>query len=235
MARFGKMAALPAHKSAHGVPCIVSWAENACSGSDGNGGSSRYYVEVQRYQGDVSEEDAKAGKADSNPYIVNKRMSYSMGGKSHSKIDHQTSLYAGAMHAIESVSQSDVITTKRSMKSLFAQATAEASGEKAPVISDGVAVHHYFVKLNVGFGNNEAFIYIPKADALGDPRGRNMPLPAGELTQEMLDRHENITRLAKEAAQELYGANYQSGATSEREIPEVPEDTSEESTFGKGE
>lgn len=233
MARFGKMAALPQHKSAHAVPCIVSWAENACSGSDGNGGSGRYYVEVQRYQGDVSEEDAKAGKADSNPYIVNKRVSYSMGGKSRSKIDHQTSLYAGAMRAIESVSQSDVITTKHSLKSLFAQATAEASGKDAPELTGGVAVHHYFVKLNVGFGNNEAFIYIPKADALNDPKGRNMPLPAGELTQEMLDKHDNITRLAKEAAQVMYGAKYQTEPAPEREIPEVPEADSEEDSLGK--
>lgn len=233
MARFGKMAALPAHKSAHAVPCIVSWAENACSGSDGNGGSSRYYVEVQRYQGDVSEEDAKAGKADSNPYIVNKRMSYSMGGKSHSKIDHQTSLYAGAMHAIENASESDVVTTKHSLKSLFAQATAEAAGNDAPELSGGVAVHHYFVKLNVGFGNNEAFIYIPKSDALHDPKGRNMPLPAGELTQEMLDKHNNITKLAKEAAQAMYGAKYQTPVPKEREIPEVPEEEPEDMSLGK--
>ena len=233
MARFGKMAALSAHKSTRGVPCIVSWAENACSGSDNNGGSGRYYIEVQRYQGDVSEEDAKAGMADSNPYIVNKRMSYFMGGKSYSKMDHQTSLYAGAMHAIESISQSDVITTKHSMKSLFAQATAETSSASASDISDGVAVHHYFVKLNVGFGNNEAFIYIPKANVLNDPKGRNMPLPAGKLTQEMLDKHNHITRLAKEAAQELYGTNYQSEATNKREIPNSSDDVFDKSVLEK--
>lgn len=222
MARFGKMAGLEAHKSAHAVPCIVSWAENACSGSDGNGGSSRYYVEVQRYQGDVSEDDAKAGKADSNPYIVNKKMSYNMGGSSHNKIDHQTSLYSGAMKAIENASESDVITEKHSMKSAFAQATAAASGQSLPKASDGVKVHHYFVKLNIGFGNNEAFVYIPKADVLNNPNGRNMPLPAGELTQEMLDQHNHITQLAKEAAQEIYGAVYTTPEPS-REIPDVSE------------
>lgn len=206
MARFGKMAVLPEHKSAHAVPCIVSWAENACSGPVG--GSERYYVEVQRYQGNVSEEDAKAGRADSNPYIVNKKMSYMMGGVSHSKIDHQTPLYAGAMKAIQAASESDVVTRRYSMKSAFSVATAETSGGDVPNGADGVNVHHYFVKLNIGFGGNQAFIYIPKSDVLGDPEGKNMPRPAGKFTEEMLARHELITKLSKEAAQELYGTRY---------------------------
>ena len=225
MARFGKMAALEQQKSAHAVPCIVSWAENACSGSDGNGRHSRYYVEVQRYQGNVSEEDAAAGKADSNPYIVNKRVSYNMCGASRNKIDHQTSLYAGAMQAIEQASESDVVTEKYSIKSAFAQATAAASGQDESIPSDGVKVHHYFVKLNIGFGKNEAYIYLPKADVLSDPNGRNMPLPAGEFTKEMLDKHNHITQIAKEAAKEMYGAKYES---KDREVPDVSENTSEE-------
>ena len=227
MARFGKMAVLEQHKSAHAVPCIVSWAENACSGSDSNGRSSRYYVEVQRYQGDVSEEDAKAGKADSNPYIVNKRVSYNICGASHSKIDHQTSLYAGAMKAIEDASESDVITKRHSIRSAFAQATAAATGQSEPEESDSVNVHHYFVKLNIGFGNNEAFIYLPKASELNNPKGRNMPVSAGALTQEMLDKHNHITQLSKEAAQELYGAKY-AAKTDDREIPVVAEESNPE-------
>ena len=228
MARFGKMAVLEQHKSAHAVPCIVSWAENAYSGSDNNGYSGRYYVEVQRYQGDVSEEDAAAGKADSNPYIVNKRVSYNMKGAWHTKIDHQTSLYTGAMQAVQQVSESDVITEKYSIKSAFAQATAAASGQDAKALSDGVKVHHYFVKLNIGFGNNEAFIYIPKADVLSDPKGRNMPVSAGEFTQEMLDRHNHITQIAKEAAQEMYGKKHE-----EKDVSESSKDASEEGSASK--
>ncbi len=226
MARFGKMAGLPEHKSAHAVPCIVSWAETACSGFQDNGRSSRYYVEVQRYQGDVSEEDAKAGKADSNPYIVNKRVSYNLGGKWNTKIDHQTSIYDGAMQAIENASESDVITERHSMKSAFAQATAAAAGEDAPQTEPGTKVHHYFVKLNVGFGNNEAFIYLPKANVLGDPNGRNMPVSAGVLTEEMLERHNRITQISKEAAREIYGSNFTTNEPKkkERELPDVPEE-----------
>lgn len=205
MARFGKMAELDQHKSAHAVPCIVSWAENACSGLDGSGGYSRYYVEVQRYQGDVSELDAKAGKADSNPYIVNKRVSYKMGGSMHSKMDHQTSLYSGAMQAIMDASESDIILEKQSIKSAFAKATAEVSGHESLEESDGVKVHYYFVKLNVGFGNNEAFIYIPKASVLSNPTGRNMPLSAGVLTEEMLAAHNHITQISKDVAKATYG------------------------------
>lgn len=208
MARFGKMAALAQHKSTKAVPCIVSWAENACSGSDDRGGYSRYYVEIQRYQGDVSEEDARAGNADSNPYIVNKRVSYKIGGTLHNKIDHQTPLYSGAMEAIMGVSQGDIVMEKQSIRSAFAQATAEVSGKKSASGSEGVRVHHYFVKLNVGFGNNEAFVYIPKANVLGNPAGRNMPLPAGELTQEMLERHNRITQISKEVAQSAYAAKH---------------------------
>lgn len=223
MARFGKMAGLDSHKSSRNVPCIVSWAENACSGSDGSDGHGRYYVEVQRYQGDVSEDDAKAGRADSNPYIVNKRVSYNAGGSSHSKVDHQTPLYAGAMKAIQDVSENDVVTEKYSMKSAFAQATAAADGRSSDS-HDSVRVHHYFVKLNVGFGNNEAYIYIPKSDTLSNPSGRNMPQPAGPFTQDMLDRHNNITQISKETAQKMYGAKYQKSG-SEREIPEVSDDS----------
>lgn len=229
MARFGKMAGLELHKSSRGVPCIVSWIEGACSGSDGRGGSSRYYVEVQRYQGDVSDDDAKAGKADSNPYIVNKRMTYNMGGSSHSKIDHQTSLYGGAMQAIMSASQNDVITDKYSMKSAFAQATANASGKDAPEAENSVKVHHYFVKLNVGFGNNEAYIYIPKSDVLSNSTGKNMPQPAGEFTREMLDRHNHITQISKDVAQALYGAaRTAESQKSERDIPEVADTVNED-------
>lgn len=207
MARFGKMAVLPQHKSSRAVPCIVSWAENACSGSDGHGGSSRYYVEVQRYQGDVSEEDAKAGNADSNPYIVNKRMTYHMGGSVHNKIDHQTSLYRGAMQAIQKASENELIADRYSIKSAFQVATTEVTGQESNVKPD-VKIHYYFVKLNIGFGNNEAYIYVPKTDVLDNPNGRNMPLPAGQLTEEMLKKHNHITKLAKEAAKELYGAKY---------------------------
>lgn len=206
MARFGKMAALDQHKSTRAVPCIVSWVENACSGSDDRGGYSRYYVEVQRYQGDVSEEDAKAGKADSNPYIVNKRVSYKIGGSMYNKMDHQTSLYSGAMQAIIQASEADIVLEKQSIKAAFAKATAEVSGAQSEEESDGVKVHHYFVKLNVGFGNNEAFIYIPKADVLKNPTGRNMPLPAGSFTKEMLERHQRITQISKDVAQAVYAA-----------------------------
>lgn len=210
MARFGKMAELDQHKSAHAVPCIVSWAETACSGSDNNGGYSRYYVEVQRYQGDVSESDAQAGKADSNPYIVNKRVSYKIGGSLRSKMDHQTPLYSGAMQAIMDASESDIVLEKQSIKSAFAQATAEVSGKEPTVESEGVKVHYYFVKLNIGFGNNEAFIYIPKANVLNNPNGRNMPRPAGILTAEMLEKHNHITQISKEVVQATYGAKYAS-------------------------
>ena len=76
MARFGKQAALDAHKSTKEVECLVSVSDDNCSINTMTGQPSSYYVEAQRLQDQVDPEDAMAGKADSNPYITNKKEYY---------------------------------------------------------------------------------------------------------------------------------------------------------------
>ena len=74
-------------------------------------------------------------------------------------------------------------------------------------------VHNYIVKLNIGFGGpgQPAFFYVPKAvnrtKKDEEYSFRNMPKAGRELTQEILDKHNEITRIAKAAAKELYGSS----------------------------
>ena len=96
LARFGKKAALESQKSTKEVECIVSVAEDGYSVNPATGQPSSYYVEAQRLQDGVSEEDALAGLADSSPFITNKKEYYrSLTGEKREKTSHteQISVY----------------------------------------------------------------------------------------------------------------------------------------------
>ena len=73
MARFGKKAELDEQKSTKEVECIVSVSDDNVSINANTGKPMSYYVEAQRLQDNVDPDDAAAGKADSNPYITNKK------------------------------------------------------------------------------------------------------------------------------------------------------------------
>ena len=90
MARFGKKAALDEQKSTQGVECLVTLTEGNVSVDRVTGEPVSYYVEIQRLQDGVDEDDAKSGKADSNPYITNRREQYvDSSGEVKNKVIHQ--------------------------------------------------------------------------------------------------------------------------------------------------
>lgn len=199
MAKFGAKADLPEQKSTTGVECLISFTDDNVSVHPETGQAVKYYVEAQRLQDTVSIEDAMAGKADSNPYITNKKEYYkTFNGEQREKTSHQESISAYGMEQIKkaAVNQFDTI------KKVFDSVTGE---EKDKV------VHNYIVKLNIGFDGRtkSAFFYVPKA-VNNTPRDeaysfRNMPKAGREVTQAIIDQHNEITRLAKEAVQKLYG------------------------------
>lgn len=198
MARFGKKAELDTHKSTQGVECLVSVAEDGVARNKVTGQPVSYYVEAQRLQDQVSPEDAKAGLADSNPFITSKKEYYrTLTGETKEKTSHVEQISAFGMEQIKknAVNQFDTV------KKVFDSVTGE---EKEKV------VHNFIVRLNIGFSGPDktAFFYVPKAvnRTEQDERYsfRNMPKAGRELTQEILDRHAEITRLAKEAAMEIY-------------------------------
>ena len=201
MARFGKQAALDEQKSTREVECLVSVSDDNCSINSATGQPTSYYVEAQRLQDQVSIEDAKAGKADSNPYITNKKeYYYDVNGQSREKTSHSEQISVYGMEQIKknAVNQFDTI------KKVFDAVTGE---EKDKV------VHNYIVKLNIGFGGpgKSAFFYVPKANNAtakdAEYSFRNMPKAGRELTQEIIDRHNEITQAAKDAAKKLYTAD----------------------------
>lgn len=199
MARFGKKAELEEQKTTKEVECIVSVSDDNCSYNAVTGMPSSYYVEAQRLQDLVDPEDAKAGKADSNPYITNKKEYYMTASGQREKTSHAEQISAYGMEQIKQAAANEFDTIKK----VFDSVTGE---EKEKV------VHNYIVKLNIGFGGpgQPAFFYVPKAvnrtKKDEDYSFRNMPKRGRELTQEILDRHNEITRLSKEAAQAMYGA-----------------------------
>ena len=96
MARFGKQAALDEQKSTKEVECIVSFSDDNKSTNPITGEVTSYYVEAQRLQDNVDPKDAAAGRADSNPYITNKKEWYrNLNGQSCEKTSHteQISVY----------------------------------------------------------------------------------------------------------------------------------------------
>ena len=199
MARFGKQAALEEHKSTKEVECIVSVSDDNCSINTVTGQPSSYYVEAQRLQDQVDPEDAKAGKADSNPYITNKKEYYrDINGQQREKTSHTEQISAYGMEQIKRAASNEFDTIKK----VFNAVTGE---EREKV------VHNYIVKLNIGFGGpgKSAFFYVPKAVNVTEKdekySSRNMPKRGRELTQEIIDRHNEITRISKEATQRLYG------------------------------
>lgn len=200
MARFGKKADLDEHKSTTEVECIVSVSDDNCSVNAATGKPVSYYVEAQRLQDNVNPEDAAAGKADSNPYITNRKEYYMTAGGKREKTSHMEQISVYGMEQIKAAAANEFDTIKK----VFNAVTGE---EKDKV------VHNYIVKLNIGFGGpgQPAYFYVPKAvnhtkrdEAYSF---RNMPKRGRELTQEILDRHNEITRIAKEAAKELYGSS----------------------------
>lgn len=214
MARFGKKAELDSQKSVKGVECIVSVSDDNVGIDRVTGQPSVYYVEAQRLQDMVSNEDAMAGKADSNPYITNKKEYYrTADGERREKMSHQEQISAYGMKKIKEAAANEFDTIKK----VFDSVTNEYR-EKT--------VHNYVVKLNIGFGGpgQPAFFYVPKSinNTEKDERYsfRNMPQRGRELTQEILDRHDEVTRLAREAAQKMYS---DSGTVQEDESGEQDE------------
>ena len=139
-----------------------------------------------------------AGRADSNPYITNKKEYYKdVNGRRKEKTSHTEQISVFGMEQIKqaAVNQFDTI------KKVFDTITGE---EKEKI------VHNYIVKLNIGFGGpgKSAFFYVPKANNATkrdeEYSFRNMPKRARELTQEIIDKHNEITKLSKEAAVRLY-------------------------------
>lgn len=198
MARFGKQAALEAHKSTKEVECIVSVSDDNCSINSATGEPASYYVEAQRLQDQIDPEDAKAGLADSNPYITNKKEYYrDKTGQLREKTSHSEQISVYGMEQIKKNAVNEFDTIKK----VFDAVTGE---EKEKI------VHNYIVKLNIGFGGpgKPAFFYVPKAVNATEKDEkysfRNMPKAGRELTQEIIDRHNEITRLSKEAAQRKY-------------------------------
>ncbi len=196
MARFGKKAELEQQKTTKDVECIVSVSDDNCSRNIITGEPSSYYVEAQRLQDEVDPEDAKAGKADSNPYITNKKEYYmTMSGRKE-KTSHTEQISVYGMEKIKQAAVNEFDTIKK----VFDAVTGE---EKEKV------VHNYIVKLNIGFTGQSAFFYVPKAVNVTEKdekySNRNMPKPGRELTAEILDKHNKITQIAKEAARRLYG------------------------------
>jgi hypothetical protein len=198
MARFGKKAELESQKSTKEVECVISVSDDNCSFNAVTGKPISYYVEAQRLQDQVDPEDAKAGKADSNPYITNKKEYYmAANGERREKTSHIEQISVYGMEQIKQAAHNEFDTIKK----VFDAVTGE---EKEKV------VHNYIVKLNIGFGGpgKPAFFYVPKAvnktQKEADYSFRNMPKRGRELTQEILDKHNEITNIAKEAAQELY-------------------------------
>ena len=215
MARFGKQAALDEQKSTKEVECIVSVSDDNCSINATTGLPSSYYVEAQRLQDQVSPEDAKAGKADSNPYITNKKEYYcTANGETREKTSHTEQISVYGMEQIKNAAVNEFDTVKK----VFDAVTGE---EKEKI------VHNYIVKLNIGFGGpgKSAFFYVPKAvnQTEKDEKYsfRNMPKRGRELTQEIIDKHNEITRLSKEAAQRMYTADGQMIQTSC--VDEIPQ------------
>ena len=200
MARFGKKAELDEQKSTKEVECIVSVSDDNVSINANTGKPMSYYVEAQRLQDNVDPDDAAAGKADSNPYITNKKEYYMTASGQKKKTSHTEQISAYGMEQIKQAAVNEFDTIKK----VFDSVTGE---EKDKV------VHNYIVKLNIGFGGpgQPAFFYVPKAVNRNkkdeEYSFRNMPKRGRELTQEILDKHNEITRIAKEAAKELYGSS----------------------------
>lgn len=197
MARFGKKAELESQKTTREVECIVSVSDDNCSINSNTGEPTSYYVEAQRLQDQVDPSDARAGKADSNPYITNKKEYYMTAAGRQEKTSHTEKISVYGMECIKNAAENEFDTIKK----VFDAATGE---EREKVI------HNYIVKLNIGFDgpSKTAFFYVPKAvnktKRDEDYSFRNMPKRGRELTQEILDKHNEITKLAKEAAKEMY-------------------------------
>ena len=220
MARFGKQADLPEHKSTQEVECIVSVSDDNCS-VNANGEPSAYYVEAQRLQDQVSVEDAMAGRADSNPYITNKKEYYKdVNGRRKEKTSHMEQISVYGMEKIKEAAANEYDTVKKVFDSV--------TGEEKDKI-----VHNYIVKLNIGFGGpgKSAFFYVPKANNQTardeEYSNRNMPKEGRELTQDILDKHNEITRLSKEAAQRLYSKKDKVEEVAPRADESAPDDTPE--------
>ncbi|MBO5434699.1 hypothetical protein J6A31_02610 [bacterium] len=217
MARFGKQAELEAHKSTKEVECIVSVSDDNCKINPATGLPSSYYVEAQRLQDQVDIDDAKLGKADSNPYITNKKEYYrDKNGQIREKTSHVEQISAYGMEQIKNAAYNEFDTIKK----VFDAVTGE---EKDKV------VHNYIVKLNIGFGGpgKSAFFYVPKAVNATEKDAaysfRNMPKRGRELTQEIIDRHNEITQISKNAVQKIYTTS----ESSHNNDDEIDEDVDE--------
>lgn len=212
MARFGKQAELEAHKKITDVECIVSVSDDNCSIDSSTGRVTRYYVEAQRLQDQVDPEDAIAGKADSNPYITSRKEFYrTLTGEIKEKTSHVEQISAYGMEQIKAAASNEFDTIKKVFDSVTGQ-------EKEKI------VHNYIVKLNIGFSGpgKSAYFYVPKAVNTTEKDAkysfRNMPKRGRELTQEILDKHNEITRLAKEAARKKFEQDGQDDAQNDTTV-----------------
>ena len=198
MARFGKQAELESQKSIKEVECMVSVSDDNVRVDPVTGEPKAYYVEAQRLQDQVDPEDAKSGKADSNPYITNKKEFYKdYLGNTKEKTSHTERISAYGMEQIKQAAVNEFDTIKKVFDSV--------TGEEREKV-----VHNYIVKLNIGFGGpgQPAFFYVPKeVNKTKQDEAysfRNMPKAGRELTQEIIDRHNEITAYSKEAARQMY-------------------------------
>lgn len=191
----------------------MSVPEDGFSVNPSTGDPSSYYVEAQRLQDGVSPEDALAGLADSSPFITNKKEYYrTINGEKREKTSHTEQISVYGMEQIRKAALNEFVTIRK----VFDSVTGQEKEKR---------IRNYIVRLNIGFGGpgKPAFFYVPKAVNLTERDEwysfRNMPKPGRELTQEILDRHNEITRLAKQAAQEMYSYSGSGAVKDEGEAP----------------
>jgi hypothetical protein len=201
MARFGKKADLDEQKSTKDVECLISVSDDNCMVDQVTGEPISYYVEAQRLQDQVNPDDAKDGKADSNPYITNRKVYYyDARGQRREKTDHAERISAFNMEAIKNAASNEFDTVKTVLDSV--------TGEEKQKI-----IHNYAVKVNIGFDARQktAFFYpikVLNGDATSKDvayNERNRPKAGRVVTQDILDKHNEITKLSKDAASRLYG------------------------------
>ena len=122
MARFGKKADLESQKSTREVECLVSVTDDSCQINEETGRPTCWYVEAQRLQDEVDEADAIAGKADSSPYITNKKEYYKdISGTKKVKTSHVEQISVFGMEKIKEAAANEFDT----MKKVFDAATGE--------------------------------------------------------------------------------------------------------------
>jgi len=219
MARFGKKAELDSQKKMTDVEVVVSVYDDGCY-KNAAGETIGYYVEAQRLQDEVSEEDAKAGKADSNPYLTSKKEKYKdSNGQIREKVSHVQQITAYGMDQIKAAAANcfDVVQ----------KYTNPVTGEEKERIQ-----HNYVVKVRAGLDMraNTGFFFVPKAVNATEKdekySKRAMPKTGRVLTEDILEKHRKITEISKEFYKNS-GESTSEGALSEQMSDSVVTDIDE--------